>query len=155
MTFIATPVIASEEEKYITSSEFWPAISLSEFRNIMRLDGTVTDERLKHATCSSILQVNNELKEWRITHQTNGHNNLVSIPAEQINNQSEYLLLYQRAVFCFAKANLIERYNDYDSTAKGIKDNEELHDTTTSLRRDGRIAIRDILGVNHVTVELI
>ncbi|KZN43990.1 head completion/stabilization protein [Pseudoalteromonas luteoviolacea] len=155
MTFIATPTTAALDEKEITSHEFWPAISLADFRDVMRLDGTVTSERLEHAVVSSVVSVNKELKAWRLTQTANGYSILESVPAEQINDKSELLHLYKRAVYCFAKANLLERYNDFDSTAKGTKDSEELNDTTDAFRRDGRLAIRDILGQNHVTVELI
>ena len=84
-----------------------------------------------------------------------GFDSLVQVPAEQINGQSIYLQLYLRAVYCLTKANLIERYSDFDSTAKGLKAGEELTDSITDLRRDERFAIRDILGESHVTVELI
>lgn len=155
MTFIATPKTKPTDDKSISSNEFWPAISLSDFRSVMRLDGTVTNERLKHAVVSSIQSVNKELKTWQLTQKANGYSILEDIPAEQIDNKSELLHLYERAVYCFAKANLLERYNDFDTTAKGTKDNIELSDSADSFRRDGRIAIRDILGQNHVTVELI
>ncbi|MEC4090148.1 head completion/stabilization protein [Pseudoalteromonas rubra] len=155
MTFIATPQISPSDDREITSNEFWPAISLADFRAVMRLDGTVTNERLEHAVTSSILQINKELSEWRRVQQSDGHSNLAAVRGELINNVNTYVHLYKRAVYCFAKANLVERYNDFDSTAKGTKDSEELNDTTDSFRRDGRIAIRDILGENHVTVELI
>lgn len=155
MTFIATPQTTQSDDKEISSGEFWPAISLADFRAVMRLDGTVTNERLEHAVTNSILQINRELSEWQLVQQSDGHSNLANVSGELINNVNAYVHLYKRAVYCFAKANLVERYNDFDSTAKGTKDSDELNDTTDSLRRDGRIAIRDILDENHVTVELI
>ena len=84
-----------------------------------------------------------------------GFDGLEQVPAEQINSQSIYLQLYLRAVYCLTKANLIERYSDFDSTAKGLKAGEVLGESVDDLRRDARFAIRDILGESHVTVELI
>ncbi len=156
MSFIATaPNNSNPENKLITAGGFWPDISLDDCRDVMKLDGTVTNPRLEHALINAALQVNRELAVWRETQQSKGHQALADVPAEQINNKSEYVHLYQRAVYCFAKANLIERYNDYDTTAKGTKDSDELNETTDSLRRDGRFAVRDILQTSHVTVELI
>lgn len=153
MSFIATA--PSSAPKTITNSEFWPDIDLAKLRDAMRLDGTVTNERLEHAVINAALQANSDLKDWRIGQQILGFEGLEQVPAEQINGQSIYLQLYLRAVYCVAKANLIERYSDFDSTAKGLKAGEVLSDSVDDLRRDARFAIRDMLGESHVTVELI
>lgn len=153
MSFIAPATSATAS--IITNGPFWPDIGPDELRKTMRLDGTVTNERLEHAVINAALQVNSDLKNWRIGNQLLGYGSLVQVPAEQINGQSIYLQLYLRAVYCLTKANLIERYSDFDSTAKGLKAGEELTDSITDLRRDARFAIRDILGESHVTVELI
>ncbi|MEJ6522086.1 head completion/stabilization protein [Shewanella bicestrii] len=153
MSFIAPATSATAS--IITNGPFWPDIEPDVLRKTMRLDGTVTNERLEHAVINAALQVNSDLKNWRIGNQLLGFDSLVQVPAEQINGQSIYLQLYLRAVYCLTKANLIERYSDFDSTAKGLKAGEELTDSITDLRRDARFAIRDILGESHVTVELI
>lgn len=153
MSFIAPATSATAS--IITNGPFWPDIELDALRKTMRLDGTVTNERLEHAVINAALQVNSDLNNWRIGNQLLGFDSLVQVPAEQINGQSIYLQLYLRAVYCLTKANLIERYSDFDSTAKGLKAGEELTDSITDLRRDARFAIRDILGESHVTVELI
>lgn len=153
MSFIAPATSATAST--ITNGPFWPDIEPDALRKTMRLDGTVTNERLEHAVINAALQVNGDLKNWRIANQLLGFDSLVQVPAEQINGQSIYLQLYLRAVYCLTKANLIERYSDFDSTAKGLKAGEELTDSITDLRRDARFAIRDILGESHVTVELI
>lgn len=153
MSFIAPATSATAST--ITNGPFWPDIEPDALRKTMRLDGTVTNERLEHAVINAALQVNSDLKNWRISNQLLGFDSLAQVPAEQINGQSIYLQLYLRAVYCLTKANLIERYSDFDSTAKGLKAGEELTDSITDLRRDARFAIRDILGESHVTVELI
>lgn len=153
MSFIAPATSATAS--IITNGPFWPDIEPDVLRQTMRLDGTVTNERLEHAVINAALQANSDLKNWRIGNQLLGFDSLVQVPAEQINGQSIYLQLYLRAVYCLTKANLIERYSDFDSTAKGLKAGEELTDSITDLRRDARFAIRDILGESHVTVELI
>jgi hypothetical protein len=153
MSFIAPA--PSNEPKTITNSEFWPDIDLALLRVAMRLDGTVTNERLEHAAVNAVLQVNIDLKLWRLEQQTLSYASLEQVPAEKINAQSINSQLYLRAIYCLAKANLIERYSDFDSTAKGLKAGEVLGESVDDLRRDARFAIRDILGESHVTVELI
>jgi hypothetical protein len=153
MSFIAPAI--SNTPQTITNSEFWPDIDLAKLRDAMRLDGTATNERLEHNAINAVLQVNIDLKIWRIKQQSLGYANLEQVPAEQLNNQSIHLQLYLRAIYCLTKANIIERYSDFDSTGKGLKAAEELTDSVNDLRRDARFAIRDILGESHVTVDLI
>ncbi|MGE6118862.1 head completion/stabilization protein [Aeromonas salmonicida] len=62
--FIATAPTAPAEGE-IASSPFWPAISLPDLRETVRLDGTVTTARLKHAVIDAITSVNRDLADWR------------------------------------------------------------------------------------------
>lgn len=153
MSFIA--VQPSPTSSSISNGPFWPDVDLNELRKTVRMDGTVTEERLRHSAISAIIQVNKDLSVWRTERQSSGHETLKAVPAETIDGESTLLHLYLRAVYCLTKANLIERYADFDSTAKGSKDAAEQTQTVTDLYRDARFAIRDILGVSHVTVELI
>lgn len=154
MSFIAVAG-ATEENAIIKNGNFWPDINLSKVRDTVRLDGTVTDDRLKHAAVAAIIDVNRDLKAFKDAKQKAGYTALADVPAEHVDEVSELVSLYLRAVYCRLKANLMERYADYDSTAKGLSNASEQNETITDLYRDARFAIRDILGVNHVTVELI
>lgn len=154
MSFIAVAG-GTEENAIIKNGSFWPDINLSKVRDTVRLDGTVTDDRLKHATVAAIIDVNRDLKTFKEAQLNAGYTMLTEVPAEQVDEVSELLTLYLRAVYCRLKANLMERYADYDSTAKGLSNASEQNETVTDLYRDARFAIRDILGVSHVTVELI
>ena len=77
------------------------------------------------------------------------------VEAEEINGESELKQLYLRAVYATTKANLIERYRDYDATGDGHKSADKLELSADDLYRDARFAIRDIIGETHTTVELI
>lgn len=154
MSFIAVQP-ASNQEDTVTNGSFWPGVDLNTLRKTVRLDGTVTTERLKHALVSAIIQVNRDLKAWREKQQDDGYAMLDQVPAERIDGNSELVQLYLRAVYCLTRANLLERYADFDSTGKGTKDAAEQNQTITDLYRDARFAIRDILGESHVTVDLI
>ncbi|WP_224798162.1 head completion/stabilization protein [Idiomarina abyssalis] len=154
MSFFAVEP-TQDDQQIIQSSAFWPDIDTAKLRETMRLDGTVTDPRLIHSTISAVSSVNSELSQWRQEKQAEGHNTLDAVPAEQINNESVYVHLYARAIYSLTRANLIERLRDYDTTGAGDSDVDALADTITNLQRDARFAIRDILGKNHSTVELI
>jgi hypothetical protein len=154
--FLATnPTPTDAEEGTITSAPFWPAISLADLRETVRLDGTVTTARLKHAVIEAITSVNRDLADWRYARQAEGRSTLADVPAEPIDGESEHLHSYRRAVYAMTRANLLERYTDYSATGDGAKGAEAKIISSDDLYRDARFAIRDILGTTHNTVELI
>lgn len=152
--FIATAPTAPDEGE-ITNSPFWPAISLADLRETVRLDGTVTTARLKHAVIDAITSVNRDLADWRRTREAEGVATLAAVPSEVINDESVHLHSYRRAVYAMTRANLLERYTDYSATGDGVKGADAKIISSDDLLRDARFAIRDILGTTHNTVELI
>ena len=121
----------------------------------MRIDGTITPERLRDALIEAIASVNGELSAWRSARIAEGHATLADVPAEKVANASIHVNRYQRAIGCIAKASLSERYRDFDTTAAGNKKADQLENPIDDLRRDARWAICDILGTRRTTVELI
>jgi hypothetical protein len=146
---------ANKDEGEIASAPFWPVIKLADVRAIMRTDGTVTTERLRHAVIDAIAAVNSDLSGWAISRQAEGHAELADVPSQTIAGESVLVHWYRRAVYSMARANLYERYLDSSATAEAVKDAEPRNLTADDLYRDARFAIRDILGETHTTVELI
>lgn len=155
MSFITTSPLPETVTTIISNSTFWPDIDLSQLRDAVRIDGTVTDKRLTHAVINAISSVNRDLSDWRQEQKTAGATTLNDVEAEKINGESELKQLYLRAVYATTKANLIERYRDYDATGDGHKSADKLELSADDLYRDARFAIRDIIGETHTTVELI
>ncbi|HIA2867907.1 TPA: phage terminase small subunit [Escherichia coli] len=122
---------------------------------LWRTDGTVTQPRLKQVALSAISEVNAELYEFRRRQQMLGYASLAEVPAEQLDGKSERIQHYFNAVYCWARAMLNERYQDYDATASGVKRGEELAESSGDLWRDARWAISRVQDAPHCTVELI
>lgn len=151
--FIATG--GSPAEQLIDSDPFWPVIDCVALRTAMRLDGSVTAERLETATINAILEANTELDAYRLARQEEGHATLAAVPASQIKGESRLLHLYRRAIYCRATAELVERYRSYDATNSGEQKATEDSTNIDELRRDARHALRDLLGISRTTVELL
>ena len=150
----APPVSAS----IVENDGFYPDINLPQMRDAMRLDGTVTDPRLSQAVVAAVIHVNNALRDWKLAKIAAGYASMASVPADRINRESVLLAHYKRAVYSTAKADLIERYRDYDSTASSVSDKksmEWLDSAPVDQRRNAHWAIADIVGRGHLTVELI
>lgn len=139
----------------ISNADFWPEIDGQQLRAAMRIDSSVTDDRLEVATVNAMIEANRELSGYRAERQVEGHATLADVPAEQIKGESQWLHLYRRAIYCGALAELIERYNGYDATNSGGQKVTEEESSPDQLRRDARKALRTILGISHATVELL
>ena len=154
MQFVA-PEKATGTPEIIPNNSFWPDIDLATFRSVMRVDGTVTPQRLKQVVLTAMAEVNAELYPWREQQELHGFNGLADVPAEQLAGRSVRLHHYENAVWCWARAVLNERYQDFDATAAAAKRGEELEDATGDLWRDARWAISRVQNAPHCTVELI
>ena len=163
MTFIAVAPLSTQSTSTpivdeIENEDWFPNLYLPTLRQTMRLDGTVTDARLLMAVVGAILHVNSELAIWKAKQQAEGYTHLIMVPATLINRESRLLAYYWRAVFSTTKADLLEKYRDYDTTASGMTDkklSESLENATGEHRRNAHWAIASITGRPHMTVELI
>jgi hypothetical protein len=138
----------------VSNDGFFPDIDKAHLRAAMRLNGTVTDERLVDALVSAIINVNGELAGWKAASVAAGAADVESM-LPKIGGQSVKATLYRTAVYRSTKADLTERYRDFDSTKSGAHEADQLDTTVDDDRKAARWAIRDLLGVNRTTVELI
>lgn len=156
MTFVVTtPSEAPADPEGIASGPFWPTIEPAKVREAQRIDDTIHPNRLLEALFEAMASVNAELKAWSEAKIAAGVNKLEDVEAEKINDVSIHVHRYRRAVGCLAKANLLERYRDFDATARGDRKADALENPIDDLRRDARWAISDIQGIGRTTVELI
>lgn len=146
---------ASTVDSNITNDDFFPAVDPNLFRSLMRLDNSVTNPRIRQALIDAMGKTNTDLFSWKTNQQDQSYADLSEVPAPQIDGKSIHERDYQRAVFCLAKAEISERYQDYDSTALGTSRAEEIETTIDDYKRQARFAIRRILGQSQSTIELI
>jgi hypothetical protein len=141
--------------EHINTDPFWPSIDLDSVRGTLRLDASVTPIRLETATIAAAISINREFGNWRQAKQAAGYATLADVPADKIKDVSQYVHLYQRAIYAATGAEICERYRSYDSTNSGNQNADELTPSIDELRRDQRWAVRDFLGLGRTTVELI
>ena len=150
--FVASGTVASG---HINTDPFWPSIDLDNLRATLRIDASVTPARLETAVIAAAIDLNRELSDWRAAQQAAGYATLADVPGDRIKDVSVQAHLYRRAIEAATGAEVCERYRDYSSTNTGNNKAEETAPTIDDYRRDLRWAVRDFLGKNRTTVELI
>lgn len=150
----ASVPVTQEAEADIINDGWFPDVVLADARELVRIDGTITSERLRAALIEAIASVNDELDAWK-QEKITVFSSLAEVLCPHLDGISRNIHRYNRAVYCLAKANLIERYRDYDSSNEGNKRADEIEPNIGDLRRDYRWAISDILGILRNTVDLI
>lgn len=155
MVFAPTNNPHDTSDQTVGNIPFFPPVAVADFRNAVRATDTVTDERVVHALRRAIVDTNRELRAWRAAKQAAGFESLAEIPSDDYDGISELTHHYLTAVYAFAKAQIIERFNDVDTTEEGLKRFIGFSSGHEAYLREAREAIRNILDEPHLTVELI
>ena len=160
MSFIATAnPPAAGTEPVVANDGFWPDIDREQLRKDIRLDGTVTADRLHLAIEAAMWSINAELQAWQDVQLEAGHATLAAVPARQLAGESVKARQYRRAIYSHVQAQLAEAYRDMDTTPSGDGKSERVRERIEARidehRRALRWAIADIKGQRRTTVELI
>jgi len=143
-------------DQTITNIAFYPDVAVADFRDVMRVQDTVTDERTIQALTSAMISTNKSLKEWLAVKQAAGYVLLADVPADVVGAVSEYTHHYLTAVYSDAKAQIVRKYVDIDTqTEDGRKAAQELRNHYGTYKRDAGNSIRHILGKPEITSELL
>ncbi|BAV65766.1 head completion/stabilization protein [Sphingobium cloacae] len=158
-SFVALPPSAASEpppaETVVVNDGFFPDIDPARVRDDARISTSITPARLRAAIIGAIMRVEIDLRAFAIDAIAEGHDKLANVPAPDLDGESVQVIRYRRAIALFAKAELIERHRDFDLTAAGVNQSDELEQSIGDLRRDAQHAIRDMLGRTRTTVDLI
>ena len=155
--FVSTPAPAvTPPGTMLACGPFWPDIDLNHFRDSQRIGGTlITDTRVSSALLGAVISVDTDLETWRAVQEEAGHAQLAAVPGPQIGEEKRLVLLWRRAVYAHATADLVETHGDISATGKGQSEAGALDLTADDHRRNATHAIRDILGKTRTAVELI
>ena len=124
---------------------FYPAVGMADMRAAVRIDATVTAERLYHATEEAVYHANRQLEPLKRRRTAQGVTEWNEAAA----------MRYRHAVYAYAKALLVEQYADYDASGKAQAHGETKLEQAAAYRRRAHAAIADLLGRQRTDAELI
>lgn len=160
MSFVARPSKEDIEqppapETVIVNDGFFPDVDPAAVREVARVSTSITPARLRAAILGGIMTAEIDLRRYAADCREAGYAKLADVPADKLDSVSVQIIRYRRAVALFAKAELIERHRDFDTTAAGGNQADELSPSINELRRDAMHAVRDMLGQSRTGVWLI
>jgi hypothetical protein len=155
--FVASPgTPVPPDPAPLECGSFWPDIVLTDFRDAMRVGGTmIADARVRLALLGGVVEVERPLASWRALQEAAGYEALEEVPDSEIGGESRLVILWRRAVYASAAADLLETHRDITVTDAGTARAGMNGETADDHRRNATRAIRAILGVTGTAVELI
>lgn len=156
MTFVAAPhtspqvpVVAADQ---IGGDGWWPAASIGDFRAAMRVGEMVNAVRVRDALVAAMVTVADALAKWRAAQSAD---TLETVAAASFGGDSRPVILWRRAVYATAAADLAETHNDITAGERGRAERDERAAAADELRRTATQAIRDLLGRSRAKVVLV
>lgn len=149
------PDTTPQPETIVVNDGFFPDIDPADVRSVARITDSISPPRLRAAILAAIMSAEIDLRSFAAAQIAAGYATLADVPAPKLDGQSVQLIRYHRVIACYAKAELIDRHRDFDTTGAGMDKADELTPTMGELRRDAMHAIRDMLGKTRTTVDLI
>lgn len=155
--FVSSPApAATPPGETLACGPFWPDIDINHFRDAQRIGGTlIPTRRVSDALLGAVMAVESDLGAWRAAQEAGGFARLVDVPSAQIGAERRLVLLWRRAVYAHATADLVETHRDVTATGTGQAPLAEFDLRADDHRRNATHAIRTILGTTRTAVELI
>ena len=121
----------------------------------MRIPGSVAPARATGAVTQAMLAVAEQLAEWRAAQEAAGFASLESVPAPRFGEDSTVELLWRRAIFSTAAADLVDTHGEISATNDGRDRREQEADSAAEHRRNATHAVRALQGKRRNRVRLL
>lgn len=137
------------ENRIIQRGTFFPPIESAPFFRQYRPPAELPAETVIAHLEMAVIQVGRQLDRWRLE-QTAA--TLAEVPAETVNGRSELLALWERAVYCEAKAEVLKETLTADRRKAAENNAKTGEETEEKYREFSADAIALIVGDDRVHV---
>lgn len=162
MSFVANPAQppAAAPSDEIAGDDWRPALKPATFKAAVRIGSTVTDVRAREALLGGINSADVAIEDWRARQEADGVTKLVDAvirgkPGRTLGTEPLAEILYRRAVYAFAAADLVETHNDVTATEAGRDRREVQAASADEHRANATRALRDLMSKGRSKVALI
>ncbi len=139
----------------ISNQPFWPDLDLTEFSVNYRIPNDLEVNPVREQLIQAITDINARLYDWQQVKKGEGFKQLSDIPSETVADESILIVLYKRAVFSRAKASISRDYPTIDRRTEAENQAKSSDDIERIYLRNAFEAVRQMMNMNDITVELI
>lgn len=144
------------QDTTVTNNGFWPDLNAGEFEKRRGLPCDIDTDTIAMALAVAMNEVNKELLEYQTLQQGNGHQTAADITGQpSIGDKNTAIILYEKAVFARAKAQLLPEVSTVSMRDKGENLAQSEAITTESFMSESLRHIRTLLGRSHSGIELL
>lgn len=137
--------VPADKDSIVPFDAFYPTLSLTHFRKVMRVDDTVSHDRIIEQMQAAMMTIANDASAWR-EQQT-------AQKLEQIS--TEKATAYRMAVYNRTKAFIIENYRDIDTTNDGHAKAESMESRIDTYLQRSREMQRILVSKPRTTIKLV
>lgn len=152
-------VVAKSESKtalVLTVGSFWPEISVKDFKEKGRVTTIVDDVAALHFLQRAVIFFLDDVGNYANDMQLRGYQNLAEVESIKIGEQTRQEILYESAVFAYAKKLICDDYKDIDLTRRAGDDKaKELESSASAWHAEYLQSVRAFLGKSRSAVALI
>lgn len=142
-----------QDSKIIKNDGFWPDLDLADFLAQRSMSPNINLTLLSQALVSAMVDVNNSLADYQLEQKAKGINSAQQIGVISFDEQSSTVIIYKKAVFARAKADLVGEFVSTSNREDKIGENQS--QMTKLLLTESVREVRKILGLKRVTVTVI
>lgn len=149
-----------EYEGTILNDGFYPDIDVPEFQKTYREDGRLDEEVIRDQLITAILEVNDDLIKWKALklaceNTLKPIESLADTSEQTIDGKNRAEIIYKKAIYHRAKAELLRHFTDYSTTQHGQDRADDKTDNANYHYAQSLRAIRQLKGKRGVRVKLV
>lgn len=137
----------------ISNDGFWPDLDLSEFQIERAMSPNINDRLLRDAIVSAVVEINLTLEQYKSTQISKGINRASDCGVVSVEGVSSTVIIYKKAVFARAKADLLGEFVSIASRDDKISESQK--EMRAALLAESTREIRKLLGLRRCGVALI
>lgn len=142
-----------QSDIYIKNDGFWPDLDLSDFMIERSMSPNINQQLIRDALVSAVVEINLTLEQYKKTHISNGVNTASKCGVVSVDDISSTVIIYKKAVFARAKADLVGEFVSIASRDDKIGENQK--EMKAALLAESTRELRKLLGLRRCGVALI
>lgn len=139
----------------IDAGAFWPKVPTARFYECYRIPSELPESTVTDYLQQGIIRIRQALSAWKDKQIAAGIAAMAAVPQEAVDGTGELELLFLRAVYCEAKAELLRETATVDRTPKADNAAKTAPETEEKYREFAADALRTITGMDRISIELI